>query len=299
MQVETGAIAPVKFKGRVRKPRDGETLSSSGELRLGRELTVAWLYTAEDGGPVRSIINGRHRKPTGRLSLVKAGHRSMPWESQKAELPFLRLAEVATPVHSILAQPHRIEMNVDRSLELWDYTPDCRLVTDSAFADDLAEGLPFARAVAEWSPDRATGETRTIIIEVKDDRDPRLHDPRYRTKLRLAKEVYEGLGWSFYEVVRFRDLCFPPIENAVHTFFLDHDTSVCAQDIRLATELAAAGGTLGQLIHVLGGPPIGRAKAAALHCRRIISVDLTRSLAPDSAVRPVLLARGGLGLVRA
>lgn len=287
MNISEGGPA---FRGKPRAPRDGEILSRAAELHFGREMTVAWMYVAADGGPVRRIITGRHRKPTGRLVLSKAGHRAMPWESMAGEMVFLEIAEVATPIHSIMVQPHRLEMNVMRSDILWDYTPDARVVTDEAFANDLVAGIPFADAVAAWHPRRATGRTRTIIIEIKSDVDPRIDDPRYRTKLRLASEVYAGLGYDFVELVQTRDLVRPFMWPAVHKFFLWRDTALVPSDIEMAQEIVGEGTRLGALLDGLGRGSAALAKVAALHCGRVFCVSLANGLSDDSDITVVRTA---------
>ncbi|MGH6977939.1 MAG: hypothetical protein ACRED4_01380, partial [Brevundimonas sp.] len=129
-----------------------------------------------------------------------------------------------------------------------------------------------------------------MIIEVKDDLDPRIDDEMYNHKLRLAAEVYNSIGWRFAVVVRSVDIDVGGIATAVRSCMLDHDTSFGPADIAAVSDLITANDGMARLREVaaaLGGRHVGNAKAAALHVRRIISIDLTRDLDGDSAVRLV------------
>ena len=70
---------------------------------------VAQIVSSTDGGPLRQMVKGRSTKVTGAFVSFKAGSRSMPWESKDCELPAIELAEVASPVVRLLAQP-RLEL---------------------------------------------------------------------------------------------------------------------------------------------------------------------------------------------
>lgn len=173
-----------------RQPRKKERLDLSRQLRMDRELVVAHIFVADDGGPVRTIINGRHHKPTGRHYMIKAGFRSSPWESMEGEYPFMQLSEVATAVHRFLAQPHRLDMQVVGSAKRWVYFPDARIEVDRPFGEMLLNGVPFDQAVAEWRPHMADGATMVVLVEVKTDNDRRADESDYKAKLTLAREVY-------------------------------------------------------------------------------------------------------------
>ncbi|MBU1334195.1 MAG: hypothetical protein KJ944_07010 [Alphaproteobacteria bacterium] len=270
-----------------RQPRRNERLDLSRQLQMDRELVVAHIFAAEDGGPVRTIINGRHRKPTGRHYMIKAGFRSSPWESMLGEYPFMQLCEVATPVHRFLAQPHRLEMQVVGNARRWVYFPDARIVVDRPFGEMLMEGVPFDQAVADWRPHMADGVTTVMLVEVKTDMDRRADESDYKAKLTLAREVYHRLGWGFVQV-RQSDVAMEDIGYSVREIGLDNDASVDAEDVRVAAEYAAAPyADLGGLILSLGGRPVGMAKAAALHVRRVVHIGLDNRLRPDSRVRLV------------
>jgi hypothetical protein len=97
----------------------------------------------------------------------------LPWESLRGELPALHMFEAASPVHTIMAQPHRAEMILEGVPKPLVFFPDFHLTVDARFASALARGIPFCTACAEWRPDPATaGETRELVVEVKtaDDR---------------------------------------------------------------------------------------------------------------------------------
>jgi hypothetical protein len=61
---------------------------------------------------MRRVLTGRATKPTGNIPCVKANGRGMPWESRDGERPLLVLCEVGTPVASLMAQPHRLEIPI-------------------------------------------------------------------------------------------------------------------------------------------------------------------------------------------
>lgn len=281
-----------------RRPRKKERLDLSRQLRMDRELVVAHIFVADDGGPVRTIINGRHRKPTGRHYMVKAGFRSSPWESMEGEYPFMQLCEVATAVHRFLAQPHRLEMQVVGSAKRWVYFPDARIEVDRAFGEMLLSGVPFDQAVAEWRPHMADGVNMAMLVEVKTDKDRRADESDYKAKLTLAREVYHRLGWGFV-TVRQSDIAMHDIAYSVREIGLDHDTSVDAEDVRVAAEYVAAPyADLAGLVRALGGRPVGMAKAAALHVRRVVHIGLDNDLRPDTRVRLVGDGKDLYGVMR-
>ena len=258
-------------------------------IEFDRERTIAKVVVAQSGGPIRTIITGREPHATGIFVSVKAKYRAMPWESMKAELPAIALAEVASPVHELLAQPHRLEIHVEGEREPWIYFPDLDLKVDQRFANMLAAKVPFAEAAVRWKP--VPGErihTCKLIVEVKDDDDPRNGDKAYRSKLDLAAEVYKQLGWSFAEVIRSRDLDVAHIPMAVREIAHDASVKFDKYDVACATDLIVAEGGLGVYATIaaeLGDGQLGRAKLSALHVRRVVAIDLSRPLGPDSIVR--------------
>lgn len=270
------------------RPRDREILLSTYKQEIDDLRTNAWIFADRDGGPLRTIIDGRHRTPTGRNTFIKSGSKGMPWESSRAEEPLMRFSEVATPVHSYLAQPHRLEMAVsglDRHLI---YFPDAQLTVDRAFAMSLMKkGARFDEAVRKFRPEESTGDVVTLIVEAKTTKDKRQYDPLYRAKLTLAKQVYLGVGWYFYELLDTWDLANLALRAAVNDLYHARYTALEPADIDLTLRLVRAGRlTLGQLLGALGGnDPI--AKVMALHIRRVISLNLSNFPTPQAHVRLV------------
>lgn len=220
--------------------------------RQGERLdgVVARIVRSTDGGPIRQISKHGGAKPTGTFVSLKAGNRAMPWESIKCELPALELAEVASPVVSLLAQPHRLELYVRGRRSPLIYFPDLELTVEPGLYNRLIAKQPFAEAMLEWRPDRSrSGSYRTIIVEVKDDDDPRNDDRQYQRKLHLAAKVYQNLGFGFVVVVHSRDLAGIDLD-LMHEVALDRYTAVSPIDtdicMRWLTDSGGAG-TLGGL----------------------------------------------------
>lgn len=265
------------------------------EIELQDQRTFAYIYHRSDGGPVRELITGRSRIPVGKTICIKADMRAVPWQSMQAEKAMVEMCEVATPVHRLMTQPHKLEMKVIGEHRPWVFYPDMSLYVAVNFADMLDEGVPFGLAVADWRPIYGNAHTVPLIIEVKDDEDTRLDDADYLLKLDLASKVYNRIGWRFRTVLKSRDIDIPMMEKSIRGIMLDHDTSVLPSDIdavRSALPMQSYPSNLRTVTRALGGGARGRAKAAALHVRRVISIDLTHDLAPDTPVR--LLEDGGV-----
>jgi hypothetical protein len=272
-------------------------MATKRELLLRRHLqfndggVIAEIFI-RPGQPYRKLVNGRRVIPVGRLNAVKSGMKAQEWESIRCELQMIELCEVATPVHSIQSQPHGLYMKVAGRLKRLEYIPDLELQVDMGFALKVAAGEPFATAVKYWHPGKH-GPLATMVVEVKDDDDPRNDDVDYQDKLRLAKQVYQGLGRFFVTVFRTRDLEAANIARAVHEILLDHTVSVGAQDIEAVSKLFQKAGVpvetvpLSSICNALGIGPQGSSKASALHVRRVISIELDSGLAPHTAVRLV------------
>lgn len=248
----------------------------------------ATIIRSEDGGPLRRIINGRAVKPTGVEPCIKAGYRGMPWESEKAELPALMLAEVGSPIIDLLAQPHRLEMSVVGQSRPMAYLADLQLTVEESFARLLTKGAPFGRAIVEWMPDpKQRPRPRTLVVEVKDDADRRKDDPYYMEKLRLARKAYALAGYGFIQIVRSRDIACVDM-RIFNDVWLDRRTHVTAIDVGYAVRYLRSHdgvGTRGGLIDALGGGPRAKARASALHVRRIVSIDLRGPLCESTVVR--------------
>jgi hypothetical protein len=207
----------------------------------------------------------------------------------------MELAEVASPVRQIAAQPHRLDMKVvGGPRPVLTFETDFLLTVDSAFVTDLESGVPFWLAALNWRGNAESFEPRTLVVEAKTDDDPRNHDPEYGHKLNLAREVYGKIGWAFAKVVGSRDLPAGEVAKGVHRIWLRALTQVSAVDVASVSDFIARAGDVRsycEVVEVLGGGPLGRSKLAALHVRRVVSINLTKGLSPDSAVR--LLNDGG------
>lgn len=261
----------------------------AGGPRFEARRTFARIVTSDEGGPKRLIISGRRRSPTGTFVALKAGARAMPWESMRCELPMLELCEVASPVYGLMAQPHRLEMAVRGVSGPLVYYPDLELEAASDFVDDVCSGTPFATAARRWRPSGRKAVPARLVVEVKDDADKRNDDSEYQDKLRLARETYARVGRRFVVVTRSRDLqCADRV--SITSLALDRFAQVGALDAQLALRCVAARGAaacFADVVGALGGGSLGRAKASALHVRRVLSIDLGGPLLPFSKVRIV------------
>lgn len=118
--------------------------------------------------------------------------------------------------------------------------------------------------------------SQTIIAEVKRPGDVRQHDPYYKSKLNLARQVYETLGYTFVVLREESDLnCVDarPLKLLAYHKFVQVDNL----DKFLALEFIESRGgqcDVGELQAVLGTGPVGFAKAHALHIQGVLSIDL-------------------------
>lgn len=264
------------------------------DVELREERTIATIFVSESGGPVRQLITGREPHPTGRPVCVKAEFRAPPWESWQAELPFMELAEIASPIRRQMSQPHRLDMKVTGPRPVLTFFPDFELIADARFVDDLSQGTPFWRAALRWKSGTQPFDARKLFVEVKDDADPRLKDEEYLDKLDLARELYGKFGWSFGVVIKSRDLPTNDVARGVHKIWLRSLTRITAIDVAHVSDfIGGVGGlsTYAELAEKLGPGPLGRAKLAALHVRRVVLIDLMNGLTPHTAVS--LLNDGG------
>jgi hypothetical protein len=258
------------------------------EIELSEAGILATIRESETGGPVRPLITGREPHPTGRPLCIKAGHRSLPWESMKVEYPFMEIAEVASPVRHFMSQPHKLTMRVTGPKMALDFFPDFELIADARFVQALDEGTPFWLAAMEWKPDGSSFDGRFVVVEAKDDNDPRNKDPEYQHKLGLAKDVYGGINYSFFTIFRSRDLPTADNWSVGHEVWLDRKTAVSAIDVaRVVHVLVAAGGSApySDVAAAIGAGSAGRAALAALHVRRVVSIDLTMDIKRNPIVR--------------
>ncbi len=243
-----------------------------------RTPPIATLYWAEDGGPVRTILDGAKTRPTGFTPMIKGGFRTMPWDSFWEERA-MQLADISSRVHYLLAQPHRLEIGVrgNRGRKLI-YFPDILMKVDPSFVEDLKAGVRFIDAIRTPTSVRLPqSDWEILIIEIKADVDSRDNKVSYRQKLELADEVYARRGWHFMEL---RESAHFKSKFLKTARLWDSRKQVALDELDLEMCRRAFNGgattTLGRLEHALGGGQIGRAKALGLHYRQVISIDLSR-----------------------
>ncbi|WFU10891.1 hypothetical protein QA646_08650 [Rhizobium sp. CB3090] len=251
---------------------------------MGEAKPVARILTSVDGGPVRRIVNGRQTKYTGFFISVKADFAQMPWESRHGEKAAMVLAEASSRVVKLLAQPHRLEINVREQKSPLRYFPDLLLKVHPSFLDDLRNGIPFSTAALAPSQDEPDDLLKIVIVEIKDERDTRQWDPKYIRKLELAKEVYRRLGFEFAVIQRAEDLFEGDLGIAASVVSWRH-TDVNQTDV-WAVELALrhGGKPAAEIVAALGDGPVGWAKLRALHVRRILAMDLTDVVSSETMV---------------
>ena len=264
---------------------------ASGYARKKRQIEIDKLRTfarieyMADGSPIVDLITGREPHVVGTKVCIKAGMRSMPWESTRAERPMIMLCEAASPVQRLLAQPHELFMKVTGEPREWMYRPDLLLTIDASVVQKVNDKMSFSEAIASWRPADRTHDVR-LVVEVKDDADPRIGDPLYERKLELAGQVYEFINWHFVTVVRSHDIDNPRIAQSVRNICLDHDASISPSDLdRVRTVFERnPRPMLIELMLELGNGAASLAKCAALHVRRVISIDLSHDLRPETPI---------------
>jgi hypothetical protein len=250
---------------------------------------VAKLFWAENGGPVRTIIDGRKTRPTGTFHALKGGARAMPWES-KLERTAMCLADVSTRVHYLLAQPHRLEISVrgNRGRSLI-YFPDLLLQVHQSFVEDLRGGMPFSQAACvPASRDVPPHRLQNLLLEIKADKDPRDDDPVYQRKLNLAQELYDRRGFAFFTIRQSEHLKKQFVAIARRAD-LHKYAKLDERDFAMCLSHFAGKDTvpLSSLQQAFGVGPSAQAKVVALHYRRFISIDLTTGSKSDAPVQLV------------
>jgi hypothetical protein len=225
------------------------------ELAVLQMRTTASILTDPLGGPIRTIINGRHHKPTGRYSSCKA-RRALPWED-KREREYFWHCEADANVVSYLSQPHRLEIDAGLRTPLI-YFPDVRR--------DMADGTVQIREIKK--------------IYNRED------DPAYDLKLKLARQVYEGLGWSFDIVQAYEIEARQTLATVRFIQFHRHVRVTTADKFLLLNLFERSGGTapFQHIVEVLGGGVAGEARLCACIVRRILAVNIAAPLGPDSQI---------------
>lgn len=222
-------------------------------LALNRRAT---LVTAKDGGPIRTLINGSAKHPTGVYQSCKT-RRSQPWKSLD-ELSRFQVCEVDVSVKAYLAQPHRIDFHL----------PEGNM---SFFADlriDRVDGtVEIELSMASRSVSKGSAVT-------------------------WAGEVYAALGWGFRQRSTVeRQTQALAVANALK---IEGDRfAVVPPDAVLAARQAilSAGGLMTyrdlteHLGQVLTNRPRGRAVVHAMIVHGQLCLDLDHPLRPITPLR--------------
>lgn len=248
---------------------------------------VGRILRSRDGGPVRRIVNGRRTIYTGFFISVKADFGQMPWESRHGEKAALNLAEASSRVVSLLAQPHRLEISIKEQKTPLKYFPDLELKVHPSLLEDLLAGVPFSTAALKPSLNEADDFLKTVIIEIKDDRDRRQRFVKYRRKLELARQVYKMKGIIFIVIQRATDILANDLRVAARVVSWRH-TSVNQLDVWTAEALLRKSGMIaraGEIADALGPGAKGWAKLRGLHVRRYVDMNLTKEVSLDTQVR--------------
>lgn len=245
------------------------------------------IVTSNQGGPIRTALNGRQTKPTGTFISVKSGYRSLVWESKRAELPVLRICELSPRVRWMMSQPHRFEFHTSAFAGPLIYFPDLELDVIPSLVADLDNGVPFGIAALRADPRcHRRGRSRKLVLEVKTEDDPRTHDEFYNEKLRLAAIRYGQLGYVFRIIKKRRDIdCVDA--RGVERIVLDKLTQITPSNLAAARmHLQGEGGTstYHRLSCALGSGPLGDARLNAMAVRRNLSIDLSAGFSRCCAV---------------
>lgn len=240
-------------------------LAHSGDPYDSAALNArARLVMTPDGRPIRSIITGRRTIVTGSYASRKAG-RAFPYEGMNEPCFFMH-CEVDTKVVDYRAQPFRFEFVRDGDKLI--YIADCvRLLSDGSIE----------------------------VVEVKNDRRA-LRDPHYAAKLALVGDSCAALGWTFRIVLKEQLISPAHVFANIDAVQARRMTSFGPKHVYLATNhLHRAGGQseLGTLADHLGCPRLGASITQAMMVRRIVEIDLSRPLSPQSPVH--LVQEGALG----
>lgn len=214
----------------------------------------ASLYFQPGGEPIRQITNGRRSRPVGRYYSIKNG-RAIPWESRN-ELHAFYHAEVSPSVVSYRAQPHTLHLVINGVSRF--YTPDRE--------EELATG-------------------QRHVVEVKDEFEAE-SDPDYGTKIEYARAVYR-LSGKLFSIQERAQIEAQPLFDAVEAIQRFRRTAVTHQDIFVIREMFAGNEVLPLLTvrDAFKSVPLGFAKLSAMMVRRVLVLDLTHKLGPDTPVR--------------
>jgi TnsA endonuclease-like protein len=140
-----------------RKPKRGKGTVTVTKVKIIR---------GKGGGPIRTIVERGHTKPTGKFTSLKSG-RALPWEAID-ERHFMWISEIDSRVRTFIAQPFRMEFYLGGG-DMVTYFPDFERTMDGAVE----------------------------IVEIKKTKAEASRDPYYALKLGLARKTCKTMGWTF------------------------------------------------------------------------------------------------------
>ncbi len=222
---------------------------------LRQNNSIGRITWSANGGPLRTIVTGTKPRRTGVYQSVKT-RQAQAYESLM-ELAHMKLCEADYEVRYWLAQPHRLEMFVNK--ETLTYFPDAMTMDESG---------------------------RCEVIEVKRDKVRDVNE-YYRAKISLAKIYYEILGFDFRIVDRSDLLREPRYANSVEIVRHSHTSFSEAELFSVIDWMVAQRGrpvSFGQLAKLLGGGIIGKKKLCAMLVRRKLRIDLDAPLSDDALI---------------
>jgi hypothetical protein len=228
-------------------------------------VTMVRIVRAIGGGPIRTIVERGHNKPTGMFASLKCG-RSMPWEDID-ERHLMWLSEVESSVRKVLAQPFRLEILLKGWPGKMVYFPDIERRLEGGIVE---------------------------IIEVKKTKEEIRRDPHYAVKIRLAAKIFKAMGWIFRVKTAEDDMTGWPMANA-RMIVLDRYTKLRSEDYdRLGCAFEQAGGRLTYAagIRALSAradteDADARAKLHAMIVRRFVRIDISRPIRPNSPITQI------------
>ena len=244
---------------------------------MAASLFIGRIVRSEEGGPLRRILSGGRPSRTGFYSARKSQGRHLPWESRPAELPAIQLCDISWRVASVMSQPHRLDIFVRGQAVPLHYIPDLELTVEPSFAQEICSGVPLAVAAIAWDPRPVLSASDVrLVIEIKNDDDPRNDDRQYQSKIKLAKEVYGKFGYYFAVVNRCNGIDCIDLAP-VREITLDRFCKVSQCDTLFVQDyLTNRGGCslLSELVTALDGSPSAIAAVAALHFNRVLCIEL-------------------------
>ena len=191
--------------------------------------------------------------PDGHVRL--GAHRPFAAWKESVQRSRLWICEVDPAVSSYLAQPHVVS-------------------------------VPFGEARNVFIPDlRIDYRDRSVGIETIFDR----RRPPRAAAMDFARELYEGMGWT-YRVVRTPSVMRGFALANAQVVEADKFTKTTSRTIRTAAEFLAGNGGVAayaRLIEALGGGTRGRAALHALIVRGHLHFDIEGRLCADTAIRPL------------